>query len=167
MIRGLVFSLSVLALATAQFTEVPLPEKAVVFAVPLAGGRQFTTVIVGQLKPTKQCWAEKGTNPTIIDPLLNEFDFSGICSRARDSNGYGLRLAGVDQGWKYMLSTRQVGSDLQLIASPTSGVSASPIVVAQAGGFVAGQMIKLNLVNGFKLTKRAYEGKTLGYYYFS
>jgi hypothetical protein len=40
-------------------------------------------------------------------------------------------------------------------------------VVAQAGGFVAGQMIKLNLVNGFKLTKRAYEGKTLGYYYFS
>jgi hypothetical protein len=51
-----------------------------------------------QIPGKQKCWSESGSNPVMIDPLLLNFDFTGICRRATDSNGYSIRLDGRISG---------------------------------------------------------------------
>ena len=77
--------------------------KVVAIAVPLNDGESYNLVVLEQLNNQRQCWRETGDTPTVIDPLLLKFDFTDICGRSTDSNGYSVRLAGEDMTWKYDL----------------------------------------------------------------
>ena len=45
-----------------------------------------------QIKAQPRCW--KARQDGLVEPRLNRFNFSGICKRYLDSNGYSLRSGG-------------------------------------------------------------------------
>ncbi|MEL6495469.1 MAG: DUF3747 domain-containing protein [Cyanobacteria bacterium J06623_7] len=152
--------------AVAQFTEAPVPnEEVVAIAVP-AGAIGYNLNVIQQVPGKQQCYAEQGSSPTIIDPLWTTFDFTGSCNKATDSNGYSVRLDGEDTSLNYRLDVIPRGDELQLIAKNYKG--GPDLVVGQTGGKPAqGEYAKINLNPGWEFTKKAYEGKTLGHFFFS
>ena len=99
-----------------------------------------------------------------MDPLLSSFDFTGVCNRYIDGNGYSLRLGGDDLGTRYRFTVVKTGSDIELLAAPTRNPSAPVYLVAKAGGVASG-FVQLNLQPGWTLMRRAYGTKTLGNLY--
>ena len=152
--------------AIAQFTEAPVPSEDVVAVAVPAGAIGYNLNVIQQIPGKQQCFAEQGSNPTIIDPLWTTFDFTGSCSKATDSNGYSVRLDGEDTSLNYRLDVIPKGDNLQLIAKNYKG--GGDLVVGQTNGKPAkGEYVKIQLNPGWKFTKKAYEGKTLGHYFFS
>lgn len=152
--------------AIAQFTDQPIPEgEAVAVAVP-AGAIGYNLNVVQQIPGKQQCFAEKGSEPTIIDPLWTTFDFTGSCSRSTDSNGYSIYLDGEDKGLEYRLDVVAKGDELQLIANNYK--DGSKVLVGQTFGKPAkGEYAKIHLNAGWSLTKKVYQGKALGPFYIS
>jgi N-acetylmuramoyl-L-alanine amidase len=152
--------------AVAQYTEAAVAEdKVEAIAVP-AGAIGYNLNVIEQIPGKQQCYAEKGSNPTIIDPLWTKFDFTGSCNRSTDSNGYSVRLDGQDTSLDYRLDVVTKGDQLQLVAS--NNQDGPDLVVGQTNGKPApGEYVKINLNPGWKFTKKAYQGKTLGHYFLS
>ena len=149
----------------AQFTEAPPKGETLAVAVP-AGAIGYNLNVVQQIPGKQQCFAEKGSNPTIIDPLWTTFDFTGSCNRSTDSNGYSVRLDGEDKGLDYRLDVVTKADQLQLIAK--SYKDGSNLVIGQSNGKPAkGEYVKIELNPGWELTKKVYQGKVLGPFYLS
>jgi len=125
----------------------------------------FQLLIIEQIPNKRQCWSESGSNPIIIDPLLLNFDFSNDCKRATDSNGYSIRMDGVDLALQYSLSLQTVNGDVVLVGSP-SDRNAQPLIIGRTKGVVNGFM-KIMLEPNWRFTKRSYQGKILGHFYFT
>ena len=122
-------------------------------------------MILQQITDARPCWSESGANPVEITPLLLDFDFSGICSRATDSNGYSIRLADQDLGSQYNLRVAQQGGDLVLSAAPRPGVQSGAFVIGRTGGISSTGFAKIILDPGWRLAKRTFEGRELGHLY--
>ncbi|WP_219904653.1 DUF3747 domain-containing protein [Stenomitos frigidus] len=146
-------------------TEVD-PSKFVVVASPYSADA-YQLLILEQLSDQRPCWSESGSNPTIIDPLLLKFDFTRICGRSTDSNGYSVRLADRDFGLLLQLSVLKRDNDLVLLAVDLTNRDAPPIEVGRTNGLPsAGAFAKINLSPGWRLTKRIdANGKPLGFVY--
>lgn len=152
--------------AVAQFTEAPVAESNVAAIAVPAGAIGYNLNVIEQIPGKQQCYAEKGDNPTIIDPLWTKFDFTGSCNRSTDGNGYSVRLDGQDTSLDYRLDVIAKGDNLQLIATNTQ--EGADLVVGQTNGKPApGEYVKIDLNPGWKFTKKAYQGKTLGHYFLS
>jgi N-acetylmuramoyl-L-alanine amidase len=154
--------------AVAQFTEAPVAETGIAAIAVPAGAIGYNLNVVEQIPGKQQCFAEKGANPTIIDPLWTKFDFTGSCNRSTDGNGYSVRLDGQDTSLDYRLDIIPKGDNLQLVATSTSNNKGSNLVVGQTNGKGSpGEYLKIELNPGWKFTKKAYQGKTLGHYFLS
>jgi hypothetical protein len=105
-----------------------------------------------------------GYSPTRIDPLLLNFDFTGVCGRGTDSNGYSVRVGGTDLGWRYGLRLVPAGNDLKLMAVPAVADQSVPLEIGRTNG-VANDFLKIELNQGWRLTKRIYNGQPIGHYY--
>lgn len=125
----------------------------------------FQLLIIEQIPNKRQCWSESGSNPIMIDPLLLNFDFTNDCKRATDSNGYSIRMDGVDLALQYSLSLQSVNGDVVLVGSP-SDRNAQPLIIGRTKGVVNGFM-KIILEPNWRFTKRSYQGKILGHFYFT
>lgn len=151
------------ALAAAfGLTSVP-QSKFVAVAVPRDSG-YYNLLILEQISSSRQCWKEHGSNPTKIEPLLLNFDFSGICGRSTDSNGYSIRQAGKDLGLDYRLTLQKQGRDLVLLGKPNSSRVGQPIEIGRTQG-MGSDLLKIHLNSGWQFAKRTYKGKTLGHVY--
>ncbi len=139
-------------------------ERFVAIAIPRAFG--YTLLVVEQISDTQPCWSERGNQPTVVDPLLLNFDFTGICGRATDSNGYSVRMAGQDLALSHSLSLRGLEHDIVLVAVSRANTSTPPIIIGRAYGIGNG-FTKIILEPGWRFTKRTYQGKTLGHIYFT
>jgi hypothetical protein len=129
------------------------------------GGNKYDLLVLEQIPGKKQCWRENGSNPVMVDPLLLQFDFTGICRRATDSNGYSIRLDGRDFGLDYILRVVERGGELVLVGTPRD--SRRPeLVVGRTRGMQQGFM-KIILEPGWQFSRRAFQGKSLGHFYFS
>ena len=138
----------------------------VAVASPIDGGSKHQLLVIEQKSNARQCWDEAGSSPTIIDPLLLQFNFSGICGRSTDGNGYSIRVEGnQDLALDYSLAVVRRAGDLVLIGRPQSR-SNPEIEIGRAFGDSNG-FAKINLNPGWRFTKRSYEGKTLGHVYLS
>ncbi|OLP16422.1 hypothetical protein BST81_20775 [Leptolyngbya sp. 'hensonii'] len=155
--------------AVAQFfgQEEVDSSKFVLIASPIGNTGNYQLLIVEQLSFQKNCWAESGSNPVIVDPLLLQFDFTRICSRSTDSNGYSIRMAGRDLGLMYALSIVRQNNELLLIGTNVGGDRKAPVLLlGRTNGLPpAGQFVKINLVPGWRLTKRVFKDKVLGHVY--
>jgi N-acetylmuramoyl-L-alanine amidase len=151
----------------AQFTEEPVPDddRVIAVAVP-AGAIGYSLAVIEQIPGKQDCFALQGSEPTVVDPLWTTFDFTGSCRRATDSNGYSVRFDGQDTSLNYRLDVVPKGDELQLIARNYQ--DKSNLVVGQTNGIPQeGQYLKIDLNPGWEFTKKAYEGKVLGHYFFS
>ena len=136
----------------------------VMVSAPIGKGESSQLNIYEQRTSARPCFAVSGASPAVVDPLLASFDFTGICNRYIDGNGYSLRIGGDDLGTRYRLSVVKTGSDIELLAVPTRDPSRPTMVVARSGGPGNG-FLKLNLESGWKLMRRQYGKRTLGHLY--
>ncbi|MEX1323809.1 MAG: DUF3747 domain-containing protein [Synechococcaceae cyanobacterium] len=153
--------------AASLFQAVELDEQRLVLvAAPIGStGTRAQLHIYEQLNDRRPCYAVNGGQPAQVDPLLSTFDFTGICSRYLDANGYSLRIGGSDLGTIYRLSVVRVNDDNLLLAVPTRPGAGPEMVVARTKG-PGTDYLQLVLEPGWRLKRRAYNGRNLGHVYF-
>lgn len=150
--------------AAALFSKVDLdPNKLLLVASPY-GNNAHQLVIVEQVSNRRACWSESGSSPTTIDPLLTTFDFTGICGRSTDANGYSIRMGDQDLGMQYSLRVVRRNGDLLLVGMPSIARNATEIPIGRAGGVTNG-FAKLQLNPGWRITRRVYNNQQLGHFY--
>ena len=71
-------------------------ESFILVAAPIGDGSSAQLNIYEQVRDRRPCFSREGTAPTVVKPLLVTFDFTGICSRYIDSNGYSVRVGTTD-----------------------------------------------------------------------
>lgn len=135
----------------------------VVLSTPMNGNNQHQLLILEQISNKRPCWAE-GTTPGTVDPLLLKFDFTGICSRSTDSNGYSIRMGGQDLGLDYLLRIVPRDGKLVLVGSNRVSRQVPDIEVGSTSDSSDG-FDKITLNPGWRLTRRTYQGKPLGHIY--
>ena len=161
------------ASAIAQnYSQQPIPsERAVAIAEPVANGRFYRLLVLQQLTDQRACFEEKVGSPTVIEPLLLNFDFSGICSRMSDSNGYSLSIGNEDLSRQYRLQVTRRGDSLVLVALPGAlpgrGGSDLPALEIGRSNGVANDFVKLQLDPGWQLSSRTLNGSAQGHVYLS
>lgn len=138
--------------------------KFIAIAAPVGNSNNYQLLILEQVAESRPCWQVEGSQPAIVDPLLLQFDFTGICGRSTDSNGYSVRLAGEDYALQYSLRVQRQADDLLLLAIPFRGKEAPTLVVGRAHGVAPG-FIRLDLEPGWRFTKRSFNGQQLGHIY--
>lgn len=137
----------------------------IILAAPY-GGTAYQLLIVEQVTNQRPCWQEIGSNPTIVDPLLLQFDFTNICGRSTDSNGYSVRMAGREFGLLYNLSVVRQENDLVLIGTKASDRKAPVLKIGRTNGIPpSGQFAKIVLNPEWRLTKRRQDQQILGHVY--
>jgi hypothetical protein len=153
------------ASASALFEATDLEEqKFVLVAAPIGDGQRAQLNIYEQIKDTRPCYAVNGAQPGLVEPLLSSFDFTGICGRFIDGNGYSLRVGGMDLGSMYRLSVIRSNDDNLLLAVPTKAGAGPEMVVARTQGPGMG-FLQLVFEPGWQLKRRAYGGRRLGHVY--
>ncbi|MBD1892763.1 DUF3747 domain-containing protein [Coleofasciculus sp. FACHB-SPT9] len=148
----------------AVFTQKEVEQgKFIAVAAPY-GTNSHQLLILEQISDKRACWSESGDRPTAVDPLLLNFDFTGICGRSTDSNGYSMRMAGTDLGLKYSFNLVKRDGELVLVGTNFSDRTVPTIEIGRTNGLSDGFM-KINLDPAWRFAKRTYNGKTLGHVY--
>lgn len=137
--------------------------KFVATAAPIQGGSAHQLLVLEQISNARSCWNEQGNAPVQIDPLLTTFNFTGICGRSTDSNGYSIRMNGQDLAMQYSLRVIERNNNLLLVGVPKDRKQPE-LLIAQANGTTP-QFAKLNLEPGWRFTQRTFNGKPLGHIY--
>jgi hypothetical protein len=127
-------------------------------------GEKAQLNIYEQLKPVRPCFEVGGGLPSPVNPLLATFDFTGICNRYIDANGYSVRVGGQDLATSYRLMVTRSGGDMLLLAFPTKAGAGPEMVVARTRGSAPG-FLKLHLEPGWRLMRRQFGGRNLGHLY--
>ncbi|MGQ4645914.1 DUF3747 domain-containing protein [Lyngbya aestuarii] len=137
----------------------------VAVAVPF-GDNQHQLLIIEQVSRQQPCWSERGDgdNLVTVEPLLLNFDFTGICRRSTDSNGYSIRMDGEDLGLDYILRIVERDGELVLVGTPVRIPNAPEVEIGRTRG-ISDSIDKIFLDPGWRLTKRTYQGKMLGHIY--
>ena len=158
-------SLSQESSAQALFDSAAVQEKHFAVLAQPIGRAQWKLLVLEQIKVQPRCWTPRQNG--LVEPSLNRFDFTGICKRYLDSNGYSLRSGGQDLGTRFRFRLRQSGTLLKLEALDPQ--QKAPLLVGQArvperdpNGFVP-----LQLEPGWSLERRVYQGRQLNHLYFA
>ncbi len=145
-------------------------DRVVAIAEPVSNGRFYKLLILEQLNNQQDCFEENAGSPTTIEPLLLNFDFSGICGRSSDSNGYSLRVGNEDLSRRYRLQVTRRGEELVLVALPGAlpgrGGDLPVLEIGRSNG-VANDFVKLTLDPGWKMSRRTLSGSAQGHIYLS
>jgi hypothetical protein len=136
----------------------------VLVSAPIGDGTRAQLNIYEQLNTRRPCYETQGSQPAQVNPLLTTFDFTGICGRFLDANGYSVRVGGTDLAPTYRLSVIRRPDDNVLLAVPTAPGAGPEMVVARTQGAGDG-FLKLVLEPGWELKRRAYGGRNLGHVY--
>ena len=151
--------------ARALFDSAAVAEKRFAVLAQPIGRAQWKLLVLEQIKAQPRCW--RARQDGLVEPSLNRFNFSGICKRYLDSNGYPLRSGGQDLGTRFRFRLKRSGTSLKLEALDPQ--QRAPLLVGQAriskrdpNGFVA-----LRLEPGWALERRVYQGRPLNHLYFA
>ena len=164
---GLTGALGALGLGGSQaaslFNSLPLDQSRFAVLAQPVGRSDWKLLVLEQIRPEPRCWQERPDG--LIDPALNRFDFTGICSRYIDSNGYSLRVGDNDLGSSHRLRLKQEGNRVSLVAFSPS--DPTELLVGQGmlqqrdrEGFVL-----IQLQPDWRLQRRAFGGQTLSHVY--
>jgi hypothetical protein len=141
----------------------------VIVAVPIgSSGTKAQLQIYEQIDLRKRpCFAVASGTPAAVSPLLGTFDFTGICRRYIDSQGYSARVGNEDLGSGYRFVVRKVGGDNLLMATPAGGAGGKPEMLVGRTNGSAGPttFLAFTLEPGWQVMRRAYGGRHLGHVY--
>lgn len=140
------------------------PQKFLVVAAPIGSSSRSQLNIYEQVNSRRPCFAVASGRPAVVNPLLSSFDFSGICGRYIDANGYSVRVGNTDLATVYRLSVVNQDSDTVLMALPTRPGAGPEMVVGRTLGSGSG-FLKLELEPGWRLARRTFRGRSLGHVY--
>jgi hypothetical protein len=140
------------------------PQKFLVVAAPIGSSSRSQLNIYEQVSGRRPCFAVATGRPAVVNPLLSSFDFSGICGRYIDANGYSVRVGNIDLATVYRLSVVNQDSDILLMALPTRPGAGPEMVVGRTLGSGTG-FLKLELEPGWRLARRTFRGRSLGHVY--
>ena len=154
-----------------SYGQQPIAEdRAVAIAEPVSNGRFYRLLILEQLSDSRDCFAERAGTPTVVEPLLLNFDFTGICGRSSDSNGYSINIGGEDLSRRYRLQVTRRGDQLVLVALPGAlpgrGGDLPVLEIGRSNG-VANDFVKLTLDPGWQMSRRTLNGSAQGHIYLS
>jgi hypothetical protein len=155
------------AIAAATFSQQEVDQSKFITVAAPYGRQAHQLLILEQVSNQRACWQEGTTasaSVTPVEPLLLGFDFTGICGRSTDSNGYSLRMAGQDLGLKYSLRVVQRNNELVLVGQPNRGQNLPTLEIGRTRGLDSG-FAKIFLDPGWRLSKRVYNGRPLGHVY--
>ncbi len=133
----------------------------VAVAAPVGNTGRHQLLVIEQQSNRRDCWSENGS---IVNPLLANFDFTGICGRYTDSNGYSIRTGGQDLGVQYNLRTVRQGADLVLQGVPF--LPNRPTIELGRAPYT-NNFVRIDLNDGWEFSKRTYQGRALGHVYLS
>ena len=158
-------ALAPLAAAASLFGSQPLDTSRFAVLARPVGSNDWNLLVLEQIKAQPLCWEQRPDG--LVDPALNRFNFTGVCSRYLDSNGYSLRIGDQDLASRYRLQLRQNGPELRLEAStPTDAtvlvVGRARVPLRDRDGFVA-----LTLEPGWDLQRRMFNSQSLSHIYFA
>lgn len=139
-------------------------QRFIVVAAPIGSGSRSQLNIYEQVSGKRPCFEVAPGKPAMVNPLLSSFDFTGICGRYIDGNGYSLRVGGSDLATVYRLSVLTEAADTLLMALPTRAGAGPEMVVGRAFGTAKG-FLKLELEPGWRLMRRQFGGRSLGHLY--
>jgi N-acetylmuramoyl-L-alanine amidase len=152
------------AIANSPFGQQEVDQgKFIAVAAPIGSGNAHQLLILEQVSNSRRCWNEAGNAPVEVDPLLLGFDFTGICGRSTDSNGYSIRMNGQDLGVQYSLRVARQNGEMVLVGVPFRG-QGETLEIGRTGG-ITNNFAKISLDDGWRFTKRTYDGRTLGHVY--
>jgi len=140
------------------------PQKLLVVAAPIGSSSRSQLNIYEQVNGRRPCFAVAEGRPAVVSPLLSTFDFTGICGRYIDANGYSVRVGDTDLATVYRLSVVNQGADILLMALPTRPGAGPEMVVGRTLGSGTG-FLKLELEPGWRLVRRTFRGRSLGHVY--
>jgi len=140
------------------------PQKLLVVAAPIGSSSRSQLNIYEQVNGRRPCFAVAEGRPPVVSPLLSTFDFTGICGRYIDANGYSVRVGDIDLATVYRLSVVNQGADILLMALPTRPGAGPEMVVGRTLGNGTG-FLKLELEPGWRLARRTFRGRSLGHVY--
>lgn len=138
-------------------------QRFILVAAPIGSSGRSQLNIYEQVNPRRPCFAVAPGLPAAVDPLLARFDFTGVCSRYIDTNGYSLRIGDRDLATMYRLSVVTTPADIQLLARPSAG-GGQELLVARTQGLGSG-FLKLHFEPGWRLARRQFRGRSLGHVY--
>jgi len=147
------------------FAAQPLQESSFAILGRPVGSGDWSLLVLEQLAAAPRCWTARPDG--LVDPSLNRFNFTGVCNRYIDSNGYSLRIGEQDLASSYRLKLVQVGDELRLQASSVGSpsdllVGRGRVPLRDRDGFV-----QLSLEPGWSLQRRTYQGRALSHLYFA
>ena len=156
--------------AKALFEALPVDQaRFVVVSVPIgSSGTKAQLQIYEQIDPKRRpCFQITPGKPAKVAPLLGTFDFTGICRRYIDSQGYSARVGSEDLGSSFRFVVRKSAADMQLFAAPAGGKSTRPeMLVARTNGLGDPlAFLELKLEPGWRIMRRAFGGRALGHVY--
>ncbi|MEL6139886.1 MAG: DUF3747 domain-containing protein, partial [Cyanobacteria bacterium J06628_6] len=158
------------ALAQSYGQQSIAEDRVVAIAEPVSNGRFYRLLILEQLSDQRACFSEQSGSPSVIEPLLLNFDFSGICGRSSDSNGYSVSIGGEDLSRRYRLQVTRRGDQLVLVALPGAlpgrGGDLPVLEIGRSNG-VANDFVKLTLDPGWQMSRRTLNGSAQGHIYLS
>lgn len=128
----------------------------------LGGNQRYGLMIIEQRREEPLCYSTTGSNPTQVNVLLLNFDFSGICGKSTDTNGYLLRAAGEDIKFDPVLENEE--GVLVLYASPrrSAGANAERFIIGQTDGIAANGFTEITLKPGWRLTRQTFNDSVTG-----
>jgi hypothetical protein len=153
-----------LSLQAATFFQQEVNQRDFIAIARPYGDNKYDLLILQQLPGQRQCWQEEGGTPIMVNPLLLNFDFTDICERSTDSNGYSLRIDGQDLGLDYLLRVIERNGELVLVGTNRRDPSMPEVVVGRTRGLQRGFM-KIQLDSGWRFTKRTYGNRVLSHVY--
>jgi hypothetical protein len=153
-----------LSLQAATFFQQEVNQRDFIAIARPYGDNKYDLLILQQLPGQRQCWQEEGGTPIMVNPLLLNFDFTDICERSTDSNGYSLRIDGQDLGLDYLLRVIERNGELVLVGTNRRDPSMPEVVVGRTRGLQRGFM-KIQLDPGWRFTKRTYGNRVLSHVY--
>ena len=163
---GLLSTVSIGKAEAALFDQEEVEQESyIAIAVPLPQGGRYNLIVIEQKSDSRLCW-EETEEAGVVDPLLLNFNFTGICGRSTDSNGYSIRQVGEDLALKYRLSLQKKDGFLALMGVPLQNAFGKPIEIGRTETLTDGYL-KINLNPDWKFTRRSYQGKVLGHVYFT
>ncbi len=133
-------------------------------AAPIGDGTRAQLNIYEQITDRRPCFAVSGASPARVDPLLGTFDFTGICTRYIDANGYSLRVGENDLATVYRISVVRSGNDNILLATPHRGKTGPEMILARTNGHAAG-FLQFTPEPGWRLKRRHFGTRALGHVY--
>ena len=151
--------------ANGLFNSAPIESASFAVLARPVGDDDWTLVVLEQLRARPFCRTPRPDG--LVDPTLNRFNYTGICGRFIDSNGYSLRIGEADLSHAYRLRVQRRGSELQLLATTAS--RGAELLVGR--GTVPRRdrdlFVSLQLEPGWALRRRMFGARSLNHVYFA